>query len=166
MTMMLVYLSGHCQPFPSIRTARRHDTLFIGLENRVWRWEPRGAAEILKVVMPMCDSGAVVSLTLLSHGIPATTLIVSRKQYDLLLAGRLTAAAFSDSVAALLSSRGYRSSLGRLRPANPSFNKLDVVVVPQLKFQFGNYVHPLEFQFNIAPAVQSPSCRGSLLPAR
>ena len=152
--------------YENIRVASRNDTLYIGLENRVWRWEPRAAAEVLKVVMPSADSGAVVSLTLLRTGIPVTTLVVSRKQYDNLLAGRVTPAGFTDSVVALLSDRGYRSSVARQHRANPSFNKVDVVIAPQVKFQFGNFTHPLEVQFNVAPAVQISFLKGMSLTAQ
>ncbi|MFZ4523310.1 MAG: YjbH domain-containing protein [Bacteroidales bacterium] len=146
--------------YENVRVTRRHDTLMIGFENRVWRWEVRGVAELLKTVMPLTDSGTVVSLTLLRTGIPVTTVTVSRKQYDHLLTGKLTPAAFSDSVNALLSDHGYKSALRLIKPANSSFNNFDVVVIPQLKFQFGNFTHPLELQFNIAPAVQISFTRG------
>ncbi|MEI7725331.1 MAG: YjbH domain-containing protein [Bacteroidota bacterium] len=175
--LVLMLCSLHSQPLPSgndedvlrqvvakgyenVRLIQRNDTLFIGLENRVWRWEPRAAAEVFKLVMPHVDSSGVVSLTFLYTGIPVTTVIVSRKQYNNLLAGRLTCAGFSDSVVALLSDRGYRSSVGHKHAVNPSFNKFDVVVSPQLKFQFGNFVHPLELQFNVAPAVQISFLKG------
>jgi len=146
--------------YENVRVTQRNDTLFIGLENRVWRWEPRAVAGILNQVMPLVDSGASVSVTLLHTGIPVTTVIVSRKQYDDLLAGRITSAGFSDSVVALLSDHGYRASVGRLQPENPSFIKFDFSVSPQLKAQFGNYVHPLEIQFNVVPAVQIAFTRG------
>lgn len=152
--------------YENVRVNRRNDTLFIGLENRVWRWEPRAAAEILKLVMPGVDTNAVVSLTLLRTGIPVTTVIVSHKQYDNLLAGRVPTAVFADSVVALLSDRGYRASLGHLRPVNPSFNKFDVVVIPQLHTQFGNYIQPLEIQFNVAPAVKISFLKGMSLTAQ
>jgi hypothetical protein len=152
--------------YENVRSAWRNDTLFIGLENRVWRWEPRAAAEIFKLVMPGVDSAAVVSLTLLRTGIPVTTVIVARKQYDDLLAGRVTSGSFADSVVALLSDRGYRSAAGHLHAANRSFSKFDVVVVPQLKAQFGNFTHPLEIQFNVAPAVHISFTRGMSLTAQ
>jgi hypothetical protein len=140
--------------YENVRVVRRGDTLFIGCENRVWRREPRAAAEIFKLVMPAAGSALVVSLTLLRTGIPVTTLIVARKDYDNLCAGRLPEGAFVHSTVALLPDRVYRAGIGRKRPVNPSFSKFDVVVYPQLRMQFGNFDHPLELQFNIAPAVR------------
>jgi hypothetical protein len=140
--------------YENIRVNQVHDTLFIGLENRVWRYEPRGASEVLALVMPMAGSHTVVSLTLMHTGIPVTTLVISRKHWDDLATGKIPPAASGDSVAAFLSHRGYQRHLKQLDPVNPSFFKFDVVVIPQLKLQFGDYVHPLEAQFNIAPAVQ------------
>ena len=140
--------------YENVRVAHRGDTLYIGCENRVWRWEPRAAAEIFKLVMPAAGSAMVVSLTLLRTGIPVTTLIVTRKDYDDLCAGRLPEGAFAHSAAALLPDRLYRAGIGRRQPVNPSFSKFDVVVYPQLRMQFGNFDHPLELQFNIAPAVR------------
>jgi hypothetical protein len=110
--------------------------------------------------MPLTDSTGVISLTLLRWGIPVTTVIVSRQQYDALRAGRISTEVFSDSVTSVLSNRGYTSSISQHRAANRSFNKLDVVIVPQLKFQFGNFDQPLEAQFNIAPAVHVNFLKG------
>jgi len=152
--------------YENVRVARRSDTLFVGCENRVWRWEPRAAAEILKLVMPAVDSAGVVSLTLLKTGIPLTTLIVTRKDYDDLRAGRLPEGAFAHSATALLPDRVYRAGIGRIQPANPSFSKFDVVVYPQLRMQFGNFDHPLELQFNIAPAVRVSFWQGMSLTAQ
>jgi hypothetical protein len=152
--------------YENVTVNRRNDTLFIGLENRVWRFEPRAVAEILKVVMPAIDSNAVVAITLLHTGIPVTTVIVGRKRYESLVAGRLQATGFADSVVAVLSDRAYRNSREYLHPVNPSFNKLDIVVIPQLKFQFGNFIHPLELQFNVAPAVQISFLKGMSFTAQ
>ena len=146
--------------FENIRVARRNDTLFIGLENRVWRWQPHAAAEALKIVMPGVDSSGVVSLTLLRTGIPVTTVVVRRRDYDCLVAGAMPAAVFADSVTSGLSDAGYRMALAGLSSNNRSFFKSDVVVIPQLKVQFGNFIHPLEVQFNIAPAIQVTFLKG------
>lgn len=152
--------------YENVRVDRRDDTLFISLENRIWRWEPRAVAEALKLIMPLVDTNAVVSLTILRTGIPLTTVIVSRKQYDNLLSGRTSASVFADSIVALLSDRVYRTSVGRLRPVNPSFNKFDVVFNPQLKVQFGNFIHPLELQFNVVPSVQIAFLKGMSFTAQ
>ncbi|MCX6269027.1 MAG: YjbH domain-containing protein [Bacteroidetes bacterium] len=152
--------------YENVRVNQRNDTLFIGLENRVWRWESRAVAEILKVVMPGADSNVVISITLLNSGIPVSTIIVARKQYDNLLADRVPADLFADSITARLSDREYRSSLGHLHGANSSFFKFDIIVSPQLKAQFGNFVHPLEIQFNVVPALQVAFTRGMSLTAQ
>jgi len=146
--------------YENVRIARSGDTLYASLENRVWRYEARGAAEALKLLMPMTDSAGVVSLTLLRMGIPATTLVVPRKQFEQLKAGIVTKTGFADSIAVLISDQSYKRRLAGVRRINPSFNRFDVVVFPQLKFQFGNFVHPLELQFNIAPAVKITFFKG------
>ncbi|MDP1620798.1 MAG: YjbH domain-containing protein [Bacteroidales bacterium] len=152
--------------YENVRVHRQNDTLFIGLENRLWRWEPRAIAEVLKIVMPGMDAYGVVSLTLLRTGIPVTTVTVSRKHYDELKSGRVLPAAFYDSVTAMLSDRGYRASAGNLRPLNPSYRKFDFVVILQLKAQFGNFIHPLEVQFNVAPALYMTLTKGMSLTAQ
>lgn len=152
--------------YENIRAAQRHDTLYVGVENRVWRWEPRAVADMFKRVMPAVDSATVISLTLLRTGIPVTTVTVSRKTYDALLSGKIPVTAFADSIAARLACGAYKPVLGHLRPANPSFNKFDVVVIPQLKLQFGDFVHPLEVQFNVAPAVAISFLKGMTLTAQ
>ncbi len=146
--------------YENVRVTWKNDTLWIGVENRVWRWQSRGAAEVIKLVMPVVDSNGVVALTLLRTGIPFATVFVSRKQYEHLLNGTMTPSGFSDSVVAILSDRAYKVSSGHERNKNRSFNKFDVVVAPQLKVQFGNYLHPLEIQFNVAPYFQISFLKG------
>jgi hypothetical protein len=146
--------------FENIRTIARNDTLFVALENRVWRWDPRGAAEALRVVVPSAGSSRVISVTFLRTGIPITTLVVPVSAYDSLIAGTMPAERFAGEAMALLSDRSWRSALRPLKPVRPSFCKFDVSVIPQLKAQFGNFDGPLEFQFNIAPAVQISFLRG------
>ena len=152
--------------YENIRVTYRNDTIFLGLENRVWRWESRAVAEIFKLVMPGVDTNAVVSLTLLRTGIQLTTVIVSRKQYDNLLNGRMSAEVFADSVVAQSSDRGYRATVGHLKSTNRSFNKFDVIFIPQLLVQFGNFHHPLEIQFNVAPEVEITFLKGMSLTAQ
>lgn len=146
--------------YENVRAMVRNDTLFISAENRVWRWEPSAVAAIFTAVMPEIDSGGAVSLTLLRTGIPVTTVTVSRKNYDALLAGTLTPEAFTDSVSSVLSDRNYRSAMRPMRPANRPFGKVDVAIGPQLKLQFGEYDEPLQAQFNIVPTVSVAITRG------
>jgi hypothetical protein len=152
--------------FENLRTAERNDTLYIGLENRAWRWAPRALAEILKLVMPVAGSGEVVAVTFLRTGIPVTTIAISQGQYNRLLSGQLTPSGFADSISAGLSAGAYRSALGHIRPANRSYNKFDIVVYPQLRVQFGNFVHPLEARFNVVPSVEVSFLKGMKLTAQ
>ncbi len=146
--------------YENVRVSQRSDTLCVGVENRVWRYEPRAAAEVLKLVMPATLPGGIVSLTLLQTGIPVTTLVVSRNTYDRLVAGQLSPADFGDSIASLLPNRIYRSHLATQPATNSSFFKFDLVIAPQLKLQLGNFVHPLEAQFNVVPTLQVSFLRG------
>jgi hypothetical protein len=146
--------------YENLRVKQRNDTIFIGLENRVWRWETRAVADVLKLVMPLAGPGGTIALTLQREGIAVTTITVPRRLYEGLLSGSISQEGFTDSVSARLAVRDHRSPLAHIRAANRSFNKLDVVVYPQLKMQFGDFVHPLEVQFNVAPAVQINFLKG------
>lgn len=132
--------------FENIRAARSGDTLFVAAENRAWRWAPRGAGE-MAVAAAAGSNCSVLSLTLLSRGIPVTTLT-------------FTGAALANpadttpgAVTARLSDAAWRRHLRSVRPVHRSFLKGDISVAPLLRMQFGNYDHPLEGQFSVVPSM-------------
>ena len=50
--------------------------------------------------------------------------------------------------------------------ASPSLHKLDIVIHPQFKTQFGNYAEPVESQINLAPEVRTTLWKGMSLAAQ
>ncbi len=132
--------------FENIRATRSGDTLFVAAENRAYRWAARGAGE-MAVAAADGSNCSVLSLTLLSRGIPVTTLTLSGA------AMAHPADTTPGLVTARLSDDAYRRHLRQMRPANRSFLKGDVSVAPLLRMQFGNYDHPLEAQFSLVPTM-------------
>ncbi len=151
--------------FENIRSALRNDTLYVGLENRVWRSQARGAAEALRAIAPAAGEATVIALTLLHHDIPVTSLVVPRRQLDDFLAGRTGADEFTGSVKAGYDSRAYRAVLAALPRERSSPGKLDATLGPSLRMRFGNFDRPLEAGFCLAPAIQVMLRRGMTLTA-
>lgn len=151
--------------YENVIALRQHDTLYIGVENRVYSWEVKAVADIIKGIMPFIDSGGTLSLTCLRTGIPVTTLTISKELVEALIDGTITPDAFPDSIHARLSSKAYQKTLTNIRRSNPSFNKFDITIAPLFRAQFGNYSHPLEMQLNIVPAVQISFLKGMSLTA-
>lgn len=137
--------------FEHVRAVQRGDTLYVSVENRAWRWQPRGAAEALHVLAASPGTAKVVSLTLLRQGIPVTTLAAHLEQGD--------STGFT-VVKAVLSDSAWRRVLRREPSLNRAYNKADVSVAPWFLAQFGNYDDPLQAQFNIVPTVQVTFLRG------
>ena len=140
--------------FEHVQSTWSHDTLFTGFENRAYRWEPRALAEALALLMPLAGDSATLSLTCLKNGIPVVTLVVTKRQYQALVARTLEAPAFADSVHSMISDVPYRNKLAHRPRLNSAFGKADITFAPLLRLQLGNFDHPLEMQFNIVPALQ------------
>ncbi|HNY03114.1 MAG TPA: YjbH domain-containing protein [Bacteroidales bacterium] len=149
--------------FELVRAAFRHDTLYIAMENRVWRSQARGAAEAIRAAVPLCGDASHIALTLLHDGIPVTTVTVPCRQVQALLAGEITAGDFTRSVIAGYDNRGYRTVLAGRTPARPSYRKADVTVGPSLRMQFGNFDHPLEAGISVVPTVRVTLLKGMSL---
>lgn len=152
--------------FEQVRVAQSGDTLFVGIENRAYRWEPRGVAEVLALLMPLLGDSATLSLTCLKSGIPLVTVVVTKQQYLGLVNHKTDVRAFASSIKSMMSVSQYQEGIGRQKALNSAFLNPDITISPLLRLQLGNFDHPLEMQFNIVPGVSMTLVKGMTLSAQ
>jgi hypothetical protein len=146
--------------YENVVVVKRNDTLFVGFENRRYRWEVRAVAEVLALVMPALGDREKVSLTCLYEGIPMSTLVVAKADYHALAGGSMTPGAFATAVQGLLSTETYKAVTATVKPVNKPYNKIDFVIHPLFRAQFGNFSDPLEMQFSIVPSAEVTFMKG------
>jgi len=139
-----------------------NDTLYLCYENRVYRWEAIAMAEITKQTMLQLADNKILCLICLKRGIPIISGIINKAIYQQYIKGEISKDEFSRTVHVSYGLYPFKKGAGR----NPSFNKFDLVVHPQIHAQFGNYSDPLESQVNVAPALNISLWPGMNLTAQ
>ncbi len=142
--------------YENISVGLRNDTLFIVYENRVYRWEAMAMVDIIESAMPLIKNNEIVCLICLKRGIPVISGILSKAHYLKYIRGETTQDEFSASVQINYDVSQCKKNAGD----NPSFNKFDIIVHPQIHAQFGNFSDPLKSQVNIAPAMNISFWKG------
>ncbi|MCX6276674.1 MAG: hypothetical protein NT004_01090 [Bacteroidetes bacterium] len=152
--------------YENITIFTRSDTLFVGAENRLYRWYPKAYAEMIEIVMPFTVRKTTVCLIILCRGIPMVMLTLPELAWEDGINGILNREAFSSFLQTSLGiSSGQRKEF-RQTGANSYFNKIDLVVYPQVKIQLGNWDDPFKSQFNLAPAFEISFLRGMNMMAQ
>lgn len=152
--------------YENIVIFQRSDTIFVGTENRLYRWEPKAYSDILTLIMPFTDQSATVCLMVLQKGIPMVLITLSKVAWESAMNGTLSREDFSTSLTTSLKFSRDQQKRFRNKGANPSYNKIDLVIYPQVKIQLGNFDDPFESQFNLAPAFEISFLRGMNLMAQ
>lgn len=142
------------------------DTVYITYENRKYRMESKAIVDVIQTVIPLSEDYKELCLVMQLHGIPVIQLILNIDNINDYRSGKILPEDFRDSINASYEIGHFQQQLKHYPKKNPSFNKLDIVVHPQIKAQFGNYSNPLKLQINIAPAANISLWKGMKLRAQ
>lgn len=146
--------------FGNIRVVQRNDTLYVGAENRAWRYAPRGMAEILRTAGPLAGTASVISVTIFRQGVPVTTVSANRAALRHWTGDTAATPGSLSPVTADFAGRSCRSVFRGMRAIKPLAGRTDLILAPQFRAQFGNYDDPLEMQLNIVPTVRVSVAKG------
>jgi hypothetical protein len=135
--------------YENISVGLRNDTLFIVYENRVYRLEAIAMVDIIESTMTLLEDKEVLFFICLKRGVPIISVIISKANYLRFIREEICSDEFSESVQMSYNLNHCKNINGD----NPSFNKFDLIVHPQIHAQFGNFSDPIESQVNIAPAM-------------
>ncbi len=133
------------QGFENIAFIDKGDTLVVSFENRRYRFDPAGCANLVKSLVPLMPDSLIISAILLKQGIPVMRICLDGQG--------------SEVKVQTLPSRFRLSSVGR-RVHHSTLNKPELVIYPQVRIQLGNFDDPFKSQFNLAPALEMDIARG------
>ena len=152
--------------YENITIFTQADTLFVGAENRLYRWDPRAYADMIRLIMPFTGRNATVCLAVLLRGIPMVLITLPKRIWVDGMNGIPARDTLSSLMQTSLNISRIQQKQFRKTGSNASFNKIDLVVYPQVKIQLGNLDDPFKSQFNIAPAFEITFLRGMSLMAQ
>lgn len=151
--------------FENVAVSGEHDTLRVFYENRRFRFEPRGMAEILNIVYKNHDPQRnFAEFILLNEDVPMLRVVIPLDAYRQYLDSAMAAPDFDDAIFATLNVSGLQASKTDVH--NSSRFKVDMPVIPTWSAKFGNFHNPVESNINLIPELNSTLARGLTLKAQ
>jgi hypothetical protein len=146
------------QGFENVAIYEDTSQIVVTYENRIYRYEVRALREVMKIAASNF-SGRNVAIVIQHQGIPITAVIgkllqSSGENRDILVNYKWNTT---------FDVEPYWKKVRNIHKSRASYRKLDVVLYPQIKAQFGNYNNPIESQVNIAPALHTTLWKGMSL---
>lgn len=138
--------------FENIAVQQSGKDLYVFFEDRLYRWEPDGINEIFSRARASVKDSLRIHLIPMHDRTPLTMISGnSSSPYNYQIAFN------TDSV---------KSILKQTRLKHSSLGKIDIILLPGIKVQFGNYDHPVEWQVSLSPILQTSLWKGMLFSAR
>ena len=152
------------QGFENVSAALAGGRLVVRFENRVYRYDIRAVREALPLLAPAFDEAEDVVLIPLRRRIPLATVTFSTERLRAWQDGTIPEAELFAS--AEIDSEIPRINARYTRPANSSSFRFDLVAVPMLTYELGNFSRPVEMQIELAPTLSATLWPGARLNAQ
>lgn len=148
--------------FENVRAVVDESKLIVAFENRRYRSQARGLAEVLKTISNSgcLKENAEIYLILLHQKVPMVMVNLVLKDYQNFVKPESDDISFSDSINITLE---FESVWGEIKSAerlNSSNYKSDIVIIPQFRAQFGKFTHPVESSINLIPEYNMSLSKG------
>lgn len=152
--------------FENIGVKQINNDVYIFYENRVYRWEIDGIKKILNEASDSFNDSTNLHIVPFHRQVPITMVTTRISEYRKFLhhepnsnySGNLFKVSFdTDSISGFLK---------QVKLQNKSFRKIDLILLPGFKVQFGNYDNPIEWQINISPIIRTSLWKGMLFSAQ
>lgn len=143
--------------FENVIVKEIKNSLIVSYENRIYRNESEGCAEVVKVVSSILTSPKNIVLIPKLRGIPIITIKI-----PVAVLNQLIVSGKSDfsNIDVSMDTDIYSNQIEKSKSENSSKLKVDVIVHPQVKARFGNFEKIGETQINLAPELKSSLWKG------
>jgi hypothetical protein len=140
--------------------------VFLFFENRRYRWEVDGLAKILDKATAAFNDSTVIHLVPLHHKVPVTVVTTVVSAYKARQKEFSRSNFTNNPIHAVLNTDSVYSIQKKVQLQNSTFGKIDLLFLPGLRLQYGNFDQPIEWMVSISPILQASLWRGSLLSAQ
>jgi hypothetical protein len=139
--------------------------VYLFYENRRYRSEVDGISRVLQKVAMACSDSSVLHLVPMHHEIPVTVITTGVKAYREKKAAAETGLS-GIPVRSLLNTDSVQALQKKIQLQNRTFGRIDLLFLPGLRLQYGNFDQPIEWMVSISPIVQTSLWKGSLVSAQ
>lgn len=148
--------------FENVRTKIDGSDLMIAFENRRYRSQARGLAEVLKTISHSANIAVDtrISLVVLHQEVPMMLVTVGFDAYQKFVDGLADSVPFKDYLNVTMDYSPIWEKISGLTSSNPSKFKSDVSVIPQFRGQFGDFNYPIRANVNLIPEYNILIARG------
>jgi len=148
--------------FENVSSVLNDTLIVVAFENRRYRDNGRAIAEVLLKLGENFQQSKPIdfNLILLYQKVPMLLIRVNSQDYDNLKNQVIDMEEFN---ARMLVTTNYISEFNLLKEKkgeNPSVFKPDIVVIPQIKTQFGNFDNPVQSNINLIPELNFQLTKG------
>ncbi len=151
--------------FENVSVYHKNDTLQVFLENRRYRFEPRGLAELINIASESEDfETEILDVVLLRDEVPMLRITFPITVYEQYLYGEIESEEFLTAISATLNVSNIKQPVSDV--ANRSRFKVDLPVIPKWSAKFGNFDNPVESNFSLIPELNSTLAKGLTLKAQ
>ena len=140
--------------------------VYLFFENRLYRWEIDGLSRVMKKAAAAYNDSTIIHVVPMHHQVPVTVVTTGVKTYKEMGLEPPGIMIPNSNHFALLNCDSISTIRKKIKLQNRTFGKLDLIFLPGLRVQFGNFSHPVEWQVSISPILQTSLWKGSLLSAQ
>lgn len=146
--------------FENIKVKVEDARILIAYENRVFRFEVDALKEVLNIVVPLIDDREELILIPLNRKIPIIKFFSSLKNCREFLANNIDAEQFINEADIRMDVDKDFKLLADESEFNTSDFRFDLVIKPQMSFEFGPYSDPVLAQINLTPDIRTSFWKG------
>lgn len=144
--------------FENVVVESSDTVLFVGYENRRYRFEPRALKVLLEIIDQNLTESRQIFLLIYHQKIPMLTVDLHLSAYRDFQSGAINRDEFAEMVEFSLDIPNDLSQPKTL--GNPSNFKTDLVVLPTWRAQFGDFDRPVQSNFNLIPGASMLLAKG------
>jgi hypothetical protein len=148
--------------FENVRVVQTGDDLSVCIEDNIYRWNVTGIRVALDSITKYANNNAKLSLHILQNDIPQIVVTVPVATWRSYTNGLSSDSEISTVLLVTYSTGNSWNTLKQALPANPSVNKIDLVMYPQFGMQNTLLSQIYEIQLNLAPAIEVSLWKGML----
>lgn len=139
--------------FENVKLKMDESDLMIAFENRVYRSQARGLAEVLKIISKSSCVGAnsEVQLILLYQEVPMILIALKLSDYQDFINDTSKNDVFENDVLITFNFKSTWGKITSVNSQNQSKLKSEILIIPELRAQLGKFTQPVESNINIIP---------------
>ena len=152
--------------FENVGVKQEKDDVYVFYENRAYRWEIDGLSRVLNHAANFFGDTTILHIVPLHEQVPVTIVTTTVGNYKKTLTQQTANDLSVHAIRVDLNTDSVSSIRKGIRLQNKSAKRIDLIFLPGLRVQLGNFDNPVEWQFSISPILQSSLWKGNLLTAQ